>query len=290
MNYFEKHIGDYIRDTVSLSMLEDGAYNRLIDQYYQSEKPLPADKKEVYRLARATSTPERKAVEYVLQRYFQLGDDGYHHKRCDAVIEAYWERDQSAENKRENDRERQRRARERRQELFDSLRAYGVVPAFNTPTKQLQAELSRVTRRDNKRDVTPPVARDNTATQTPIPKHQSPRGYQSASPDQPPLADPPPAAADPLHSRAIELTALLRKRGAALHAADPRVRQWASDGVSDAQALSALEAAQARRHEQGNPQPVNAGYLDAILRRTGSRPARDNSAAIAEFVAAGEQA
>ncbi|WP_412016179.1 DUF1376 domain-containing protein, partial [Burkholderia pseudomallei] len=50
MNFWNRHIGDLIRDTVSLSMLEDGAYNRLLDQYYQTERPLPLDKKLIYRL------------------------------------------------------------------------------------------------------------------------------------------------------------------------------------------------------------------------------------------------
>lgn len=168
MNYYERHIGDYIRDTVSLTMLEDGAYSRLLDQYYQSERPLPGDKKEIYRLARANSAAERKAVDYVLQRYFEQTAEGYRQKRCDEVIEEFWERDQGRESKRENDRERQRRARERRAQLFDQLRAHGIVPAFNTPTRELQAQLSRVTDRDESQNVT----RDDTATQTPLPTSQ----------------------------------------------------------------------------------------------------------------------
>lgn len=74
------------------------------------------------------------------------------------------------------------------------------------------------------------------------------------------------AAADPIQVRSIELATLLRKRGAALQASDPRVIAWAAGGISDAQALTALETAQQRRHEQGNAQPINAGYLDAILK------------------------
>lgn len=170
MNYYERHIGDYIRDTVSLTLLEDGAYTRLLDQYYQTERPLPSDKREVYRLARATSAAERKAVDYVLQRYFEATAEGYRQKRCDEVIEEFWERDQGKESKRENDRERQRRARERRAQLFDELRSHGVVPAFNTPTRELQTQLSRVTGRDESQNVT----RDNTATQTPLPTPQTP--------------------------------------------------------------------------------------------------------------------
>lgn len=89
MNYFEKHVGDWIKDTVSLDMTEDGAYNRLVDQCYQSEKPLPSDIKEVYRLARANKPAERKAVDYVLAKFFDKGADGYTQKRVQAEIARY---------------------------------------------------------------------------------------------------------------------------------------------------------------------------------------------------------
>lgn len=86
MNYFEKHIGDFVKDTAHLSMIEDGAYNRLIDQYYSRERPLPLDLRECCKLARATSKPERDAVAYVLGEFFDRTDDGYQQKRCDAEI------------------------------------------------------------------------------------------------------------------------------------------------------------------------------------------------------------
>jgi uncharacterized protein YdaU (DUF1376 family) len=63
MNHYPKHVGDYIRDTVGLSMLEEGAYTRMLDQYYAAERPLPLDRALVYRLARAKSVGERKAVD-----------------------------------------------------------------------------------------------------------------------------------------------------------------------------------------------------------------------------------
>lgn len=97
MNYYEKHIGDYIRDTVSLTMLEDGAYNRLMDQYYQTERPLPLDKKMVYRLARANSTAERKAVDFVVDTFFTLTDSGYVQKRIDIEIGRYQEKQRKAQ-------------------------------------------------------------------------------------------------------------------------------------------------------------------------------------------------
>lgn len=58
---------------------------------------------------------------------------------------------------------------------------------------------------------------------------------------------------------------MLHGRGAALQASDPRVRKWAEEGVTDGQALSALDVAEERRARGGNPQAINAGLLDAIL-------------------------
>ena len=41
--------------------------------------------------------------------------------------------------------------------------------------------------------------------------------------------------------------------------------------MTDAQALAALETAQRQRNDKANPQPINAGYLDSII-RGGSMP------------------
>lgn len=76
---------------------------------------------------------------------------------------------------------------------------------------------------------------------------------------------PPSSSVDPIQSRAIELTVLLRQRGAALQAADPHVQQWAGSGITDAQALTALETAKNQRADKGDISPINAGYINAIL-------------------------
>ncbi len=96
MNHYPRHVGDYIRDTVGLTMLEDGAYTRLLDQYYAREAPLPADKAVLYRMARATSKPERAAVDNVLALFFVLAPDGWHNKRADLELQAQSERSASA--------------------------------------------------------------------------------------------------------------------------------------------------------------------------------------------------
>ncbi len=70
MNYYERHLGDYVRDTVHLSMIEDGAYNRFLDRYYATEQGIPDDQK--YRVARAHSKEEKTAVDTVLAEFFTL--------------------------------------------------------------------------------------------------------------------------------------------------------------------------------------------------------------------------
>ncbi len=89
MNFYAHHLGDYMRDTAHLSIIEDGVYRRLLDQYYIRERPLPADLGQCCKLARAASQEERKAVAYILQEFFQLQGDFYRQKRCDDEIARY---------------------------------------------------------------------------------------------------------------------------------------------------------------------------------------------------------
>lgn len=96
MNHYPRHIGDIVSATVGLSLMERGAYTALIDMYYLHEKALPTDRKEVYRLAMCTSAQERKAVDYVITRFFTDGPDGWHQKRCDEELAKYREKSAKA--------------------------------------------------------------------------------------------------------------------------------------------------------------------------------------------------
>ena len=105
MNHYPLHIGDYITATVGLSMLEDCCYSRLLNQYYATEKPLPLDMSEVYRMARALSPDERQAADYVVNKFFDKREDGYHKDRVDDELAAYRERaDQARTNGRRGGR------------------------------------------------------------------------------------------------------------------------------------------------------------------------------------------
>jgi uncharacterized protein YdaU (DUF1376 family) len=86
LNYYERHIGDYTRDTVHLSLMEHGVYSRLLDVYYTREQPLPPDPKAIERLIGARTKDEREAARVVLEEFFDLSTDGWHNKRCDEEL------------------------------------------------------------------------------------------------------------------------------------------------------------------------------------------------------------
>ena len=78
-------------------------------------------------------------------------------------------------------------------------------------------------------------------------------------------SSPPSSSVNPIQSRAIELAVMIRKRGGAVNADDPHIQNWANSGVTDAQALTALETAKQQRADKGDISPINSGYLNAIL-------------------------
>lgn len=86
MNYYKHHIGDYDSATAHLSMMEDGAYRRLISLYYRKEQLIPLDVVQACRLVRAVSDQERESVIAVLREFFTETPDGWRHSRCDKEI------------------------------------------------------------------------------------------------------------------------------------------------------------------------------------------------------------
>ncbi|MCA8482275.1 YdaU family protein [Burkholderia multivorans] len=169
MNFYKRHIGDYLKDTAHLSLLEHGVYTRLLDVYYTRESGIPDD--QAARLIGARARDEVAALKVVLGEFFELVDGTWIQQRCEREIADAAEGEIDRDAKRENERDRQRRHRDRRRKLFDELRKHDIVPPYDTSTEQLQAILSRVTGRDNEtyesRPVTQPVTRDATANQTP---------------------------------------------------------------------------------------------------------------------------
>jgi uncharacterized protein YdaU (DUF1376 family) len=108
MNYYRRHIGDYMKDASHLSLLEHGVYSRLLDVYYTREQPIPG--KDAARLIGARSKDERAALVTVLAEFFVETSAGWRQKRCDEEITRA--NAQAATNRQiAEDREARKRAR-----------------------------------------------------------------------------------------------------------------------------------------------------------------------------------
>lgn len=236
MNYYERHLGDYAKDTAHLSMLEHGAYGLLLDRYYATECGIPAD--QVHRLARARTKEEKQAIDSVLGEFFKLVDGVWINNRAaDEITKAQSKIKAAQENGKRGGRPKsnQTETQEKPSGLF-------VGSENETQTK---------------------------AHQTPDTRHQNKTNSQAASTDLDLAAEAPP---DPIQSRSLELVVMLRQRGAAIAAGNPHARQWAESGVTNAQALTAMETADQRRIETRSTQPVNAGLLNSIITDTQRAP------------------
>ena len=94
MNYYERHIGDYLKDTAHLSLLEHGVYGRLLDVYYTRECGI--EEADAARLIGARAKDEKAALQTVLIEFFELASGVWTHKRCDAEIKRYMEKQRKA--------------------------------------------------------------------------------------------------------------------------------------------------------------------------------------------------
>lgn len=76
MNHYQRRPAIHATATAHLSLMEEGAYNRLLDWQYSRECPLPPTHDELYRIARATTAAERQAALKVATAWFS--DEGWH--------------------------------------------------------------------------------------------------------------------------------------------------------------------------------------------------------------------
>jgi uncharacterized protein YdaU (DUF1376 family) len=84
MYYYQFNIGDYASHTQRLSLLEDLAYRRLLDEYYLHERPLNSGLTSV---ARQIGMRDNEAeVKFVLESFFSLTEDGWVNARADKEI------------------------------------------------------------------------------------------------------------------------------------------------------------------------------------------------------------
>jgi uncharacterized protein YdaU (DUF1376 family) len=84
MNFYKRHIGDYIKKAGHLTLLEHGIYARLMDVYYTREAGIPEDK--AARLIGARTKEEVQALSNVLDEFFTLVDGVWTQGRCEEEI------------------------------------------------------------------------------------------------------------------------------------------------------------------------------------------------------------
>lgn len=245
MNFYKHHIGDYATATAHLSWDEDMAYRRLLQVYYQHEKPIPLDKRAIYRLVRAQTKAQREAVDVVLAEFFDPQDDGWHNERADEEIAEANEFAEEREARKANEAERQRRHRARRKELFAVLREHGQVPKYDTTTEVLEAMLSRVTSGSGHGDNRVTGVTGNapaTANQKPVTRKDQKQEHSSRADTSLPAA-----TAEPSPTDAGRACRQMRTAGCAqTNPAHPDLLAALAEGVTpDALAATAAEAVEA---------------------------------------------
>lgn len=99
MHYYSFNIADYKKDTDYLKPIEHYIYRSLIDRYYLDEIPIPKETQPLLRRLKLESEVEIEGLNFVLNEFFTLEDDGYHHSRIDNEIAKY---QANAEKNREN--------------------------------------------------------------------------------------------------------------------------------------------------------------------------------------------
>ncbi|CAJ49057.1 YdaU family protein [Bordetella avium] len=240
MNYYPHHIGDYLKDTAHLSMIEDGAYRRLIDLYYLHEQPLPVERIKVYRLARAITPADKAAVDTILEEYFVLGDAGWTHKRCDAELAKSREKSNKARN--------------------SAAKRWESEGNANADTNAMRTHMPTHMRTHSEGNAYP-----ITNNQEPKEKEYLSSGIEGAeaardgskSPDEIPQAD-------YLPSGTVygQMAKLLRSRGVDVAAGNPHMRAWVDKGLTEEEALAGIEAA---RLAKPAPEAIPWAYLSKTL-------------------------
>lgn len=87
LDWYPFFVVDYRRDTYHLTLEEDGAYRRLIDEYMVTRAPLPNDDAALARIVGIPKT-EWDRLAIVVRRFFRLRNDKLFHKRCERELRA----------------------------------------------------------------------------------------------------------------------------------------------------------------------------------------------------------
>lgn len=236
MNHYKHHLGDYAKDTAHLSMVEDGAYSRLMRRYYSTEAPLPKEMHELYRIAGARSAAEKQAVQNVVKEFFALEPDGYHQKRIDKEIAEY-----------------QAKAAKNREVGKTGGRPKKNPNGFEQETQTVSELKPKPNPQETLAISHKPVK--------PYPEKRIPDAQSTPAPKPPECAPPPPGEFPDIHDdRVSALHSLCIVGKVRVSLLD--VRQWVADGVTEEQLQRAIEAA---RKKKPGGEPMSHGWVQCFV-------------------------
>jgi uncharacterized protein YdaU (DUF1376 family) len=86
VKFYSRYPGDINIKTGHLDPAEFGCYDRLLDHYYATEAPIPADG--AYSICRAVKAEHRRACDKVLAQFFELTEAGWRSEEVEAALEA----------------------------------------------------------------------------------------------------------------------------------------------------------------------------------------------------------
>ncbi|WP_369952112.1 YdaU family protein [Ralstonia syzygii] len=248
MNFYKRHIGDYIKDAAHLSLLEHGVYARLMDVYYTREAGIPDG--QASRLIGARSKDEQQAVQNVLAEFFDLVDGVWLQNRCEREIGAATAKgDQNRENGKKGGRPRKN-------------------PPQSEPTKNPDGF------EDENPDGFVGTTQKN-LSQTPDTRHQTP----DLKPSIPASASGASGAssADALSAAdvSMKLIGWERERGKiarGVSASNAQVMDLAAQNPTADELRKAYDLAVADRQATGDVSPINAGFVLALLVKVRNPP------------------
>jgi len=87
MHYFKFDIATWIQSTRHLTPEEEGVYLRLVNHYYDTEKPLPVEIQPF--LKRLQLRGHLDLVNEILTDFFILTEKGWSHNKCNELLKEY---------------------------------------------------------------------------------------------------------------------------------------------------------------------------------------------------------
>lgn len=234
-----------------MTLLEHGAYRRLIDVYYIHEAPLPGEKKQLYRLVGARTKEEKEAVDSILNEFFEEDADGWHQNRCDHEISL-------CNKNRTNGKRGGRPSKSSNPE--DN-------PTGNPEETQTKTQKKPKANPSGKPPITPsphhPITgvshSENTPTTTEKPHPEKPQKSSSSESAKAGKGE------KPLTWLVFEWEQDRGKSAKSFVGGSEQTKAWQAAGVTESQLRQAYDLAVAQREADKDPAPINVKFLDLFV-------------------------